>query len=79
MYYDIDGVLTRGRKLLPYTRDAFRKLVTSSGRFRVPTVFVTNAGNELRSSKAAKLSQILGIPVGLNFLFDLFIKINILF
>jgi len=24
---------------------------------------VTNAGNELRSSKAAKLSQILGVPV----------------
>ncbi|CAF1078098.1 unnamed protein product [Rotaria sordida] len=61
--FDIDGVLTRGRKLLPYTRDAFRKLVTTSGQFRVPTVFVTNAGNELRSSKAAKLSQILGIPV----------------
>lgn len=49
--------------MLPYTRDAFRKLVTTSGQFRVPTVFVTNAGNELRSSKAAKLSQILGIPV----------------
>jgi len=30
-------------------------------------VFVTNAGNELRSAKAAKLSQILGIPVGLSF------------
>ncbi|CAF4142078.1 unnamed protein product [Rotaria socialis] len=63
LLFDIDGVLTRGRKLLPYTRDAFRKLVTTSGQFRVPTVFVTNAGNELRSSKAAKLSQILGIPV----------------
>lgn len=63
LLFDIDGVLTRGRKLLPYTRDAFRKLVTTSGQFRIPTVFVTNAGNELRSSKAAKLSQILGIPV----------------
>ncbi|CAF1352025.1 unnamed protein product [Rotaria sp. Silwood1] len=63
LLFDIDGVLTRGRKLLPYTRDAFRKLVSTSGQFRVPTVFVTNAGNELRSSKAAKLSQILGIPV----------------
>ncbi|CAF4661983.1 unnamed protein product, partial [Rotaria magnacalcarata] len=28
LLFDIDGVLTRGRKLLPYTRDAFRKLVT---------------------------------------------------
>ncbi len=61
-------MLTRGRKLLPYTRDAFRKLVTTTGQFRIPTVFVTNAGNELRSSKAAKLSQILGIPVRLLFL-----------
>jgi ribonucleotide monophosphatase NagD (HAD superfamily) len=67
--FDIDGVLTRGRKLLPYTRDAFRKLVTTSGQFRVPTIFVTNAGNELRSSKATKLSQILGIQVRRIFFF----------
>ena len=63
LLFDIDGVLTRGRKLLPYTREAFKKLVTTNGKFRVPTVFVTNAGNELRSSKAAKLTQILGISV----------------
>lgn len=37
--------------------------MTTSGKFRIPTVFVTNAGNELRSSKATKLSQILGIQV----------------
>ncbi|CAF1293642.1 unnamed protein product, partial [Didymodactylos carnosus] len=61
--FDIDGVLTRGRKLLPYTREAFRKLVDFSGNFRIPTVFVTNAGNELRSSKATKLSHILGIQI----------------
>jgi hypothetical protein len=28
---------------------------------------VTNAGNELRSSKAAKLSQTIGIPVKIPF------------
>ncbi|CAF4534381.1 unnamed protein product [Rotaria socialis] len=61
LLFDIDGVLTRGRKLLPYTRDAFRNLVKANGEFRIPTLFVTNAGNELRLSKAAKLTQILGI------------------
>ncbi|CAF4797917.1 unnamed protein product [Rotaria sp. Silwood1] len=63
LLFDIDGVLIRGRKLLPFTRDAFRSLVKINGDFRIPTVFVTNAGNELRSSKAAKLTQILGIPI----------------
>ncbi|CAF4517553.1 unnamed protein product [Rotaria socialis] len=63
LLFDIDGVLTRGRKLLPYTRDAFRNLVKANGEFRIPTLFVTNAGNELRLSKAAKLTQILGISI----------------
>ncbi|CAF3671641.1 unnamed protein product [Rotaria sordida] len=63
LLFDIDGVLMRGRKLLPYTRDAFQSLVKTTGEFRIPTVFVTNAGNELRSSKAAKLTQILEIPI----------------
>lgn len=59
-------MLTRGRKLLPYTRDAFRNLVNHNGEFRVPTVFVSNAGNELRASKAAKLTQILSISVKIH-------------
>ncbi|CAF0731545.1 unnamed protein product [Adineta steineri] len=63
LLFDVDGVLTRGRKLLPYTREAFRKLVNSTGEFRIPTVFVTNASNELHTSKAAKLTQILEIPI----------------
>ena len=65
--FDIDGVLIRGGKLIPGTREAFRKLVKTEGEFRIPTIFITNAGNELRSSKAAKLSQILGIPVKIFF------------
>jgi ribonucleotide monophosphatase NagD (HAD superfamily) len=43
-------------------------LIKTTGEFRVPTIFVTNAGNELRSSKAAKLTHILGIPVNILFI-----------
>ncbi|CAF4390562.1 unnamed protein product, partial [Adineta steineri] len=34
-----------------------------TGEFRIPTIFVTNASNELHTSKAAKLTQILEIPI----------------
>ena len=53
----------RGRTLLPRTRDCFKLITDNKGKFKVPTLFVTNAGNELRSSKAAKLSQLLGVYV----------------
>jgi len=38
-------------------------ITDNKGKFKVPTLFLTNAGNELRSSKSAKLSQILGVQV----------------
>ena len=49
--------------MLPFAPNAFRKLVDDAGRFRVPTVFVTNAGNRMRRSKAEQLSSWLGIEV----------------
>jgi HAD superfamily hydrolase (TIGR01456 family) len=61
--FDIDGVIMRGSKVLPQAPGAFAKLVDESGRFRVPTVFVTNAGNTLRQTKADQLSNWLGVEV----------------
>ena len=39
------------------------RLVDNSGKFRVPTVFVTNAGNTLRKKKAEQLSTWLGVEI----------------
>ena len=61
--FDIDGVLVRGRKVLPFAPPAFARLVDENGKFRVPTVFVTNAGNTLRQSKADQLSEKLNVEV----------------
>ena len=64
LVFDIDGVLVRGKTLLPNTRKCFEMLVDAeTGRFRVPTVFLTNAGNELRRSKSLKLSSLLGVDI----------------
>lgn len=61
--FDVDGVLVRGNKVIPEAIKAFRKLVDSDEKFRVPVIFVTNAGNHLRSQKAQKLSETLGVKV----------------
>lgn len=61
--FDVDGVLVRGSQPLPAARQAFRRLADGSGRPRVPVVFLTNAGNCLRSAKAQELSQALGLQV----------------
>ena len=53
----------RGSKVLPQAPGAFAKLTDSSGKFRVPTVFVTNAGNCLRQTKADQLSNWLGVEI----------------
>uniref|UniRef100_A0A3Q3X3N3 Haloacid dehalogenase-like hydrolase domain-containing 5 n=1 Tax=Mola mola TaxID=94237 RepID=A0A3Q3X3N3_MOLML len=63
LLFDIDGVLVRGRMPIPAAKKAFEKLVDSQGQFVVPVVFVTNAGNCLRQTKADQLSHILGVPV----------------
>lgn len=62
--FDIDGVIVRGRTVLPSAPEAFQKLVNPATRqFEVPCVFVTNAGNSLRQEKADKLSEWLGVSV----------------
>ncbi len=63
--FDIDGVLVRGKRVLPFAQPAFRLLVdpADGGRFRVPSLFVTNAGNSMRKTKAAQLSDWLGVEV----------------
>ncbi|KAF4533280.1 hypothetical protein B566_EDAN010515 [Ephemera danica] len=63
LLFDIDGVIVRGKKVLPSVPESFRRLVDKDGKFRVPTVFVTNAGNALRSRKAQQLSTWLGINI----------------
>ena len=61
--FDIDGVIVRGKTVLPYAPQAFKKLVDANGKFRVPTVFVTNAGNTMRQKKANQLSSWLGVEI----------------
>ncbi|XP_064314654.1 haloacid dehalogenase-like hydrolase domain-containing 5 isoform X2 [Phalacrocorax carbo] len=61
--FDVDGVLVRGSQAVPAARQAFRRLADGGGRLRVPVVFLTNAGNCLRSAKARELSQALGLEV----------------
>ncbi|XP_006631174.2 haloacid dehalogenase-like hydrolase domain-containing 5 [Lepisosteus oculatus] len=63
LLFDIDGVLVRGKTPIPAAKKAFQKLVNAQGQFLVPVVFVTNAGNCLRQTKADQLSQILGVPI----------------
>ncbi|XP_062472585.1 haloacid dehalogenase-like hydrolase domain-containing 5 isoform X2 [Pezoporus occidentalis] len=59
--FDVDGVLVRGSQVVPAARLAFQRLADSSGRLRVPVVFLTNAGNCLRSARAQELSHALGL------------------
>ncbi|KAG8431218.1 hypothetical protein GDO86_019232 [Hymenochirus boettgeri] len=63
LLFDIDGVLVRGKTPIPAAKKAFQKLVDSQGQFMVPVVFVTNAGNCLRQTKADQLTHILGVPI----------------
>ena len=61
--FDIDGVFVRGKQVLPAAREAVKLLTDKAGRFRVPAVFLTNAGNKLPTTKAVELSDILGVNV----------------
>lgn len=63
LLFDIDGVIVRGKEVLPSALKCFQRLVDSEGKFRVPTVFVTNAGNTMRHDKAKQLSSWLKIEV----------------
>jgi len=62
--FDIDGVIVRGKNVLPTAPRAFQLLINQSNNtWNVPTIFVTNAGNTLRQEKADKLSSWLNVPV----------------
>ena len=64
LMFDIDGVIVRGRTVLPSAPDAFQLLYDSKlARWRIPSIFVTNAGNTLRQQKADQLSNWLNVPV----------------
>lgn len=61
---DIDGVICRGKQVLPGVREAFLQyLLDDKGAFTVPTVFVTNAGNMTRVDKAQALGEKIGIEI----------------
>ncbi|XP_066595532.1 haloacid dehalogenase-like hydrolase domain-containing 5 [Prorops nasuta] len=63
LLFDIDGVIVRGKTVLPPVPDAFKRLATEDGKFQIPTIFVTNSGNTTRKKKAAELSEWIGCKV----------------
>ncbi|XP_018519515.1 haloacid dehalogenase-like hydrolase domain-containing 5 isoform X1 [Lates calcarifer] len=63
LLFDIDGVLVRGRTPIPAAKQCFRNLVDRNGKYKVPVVFVTNAGNCMRQTKAEHLSHMLEVEV----------------
>ncbi|CAN9498778.1 unnamed protein product [Ophioblennius macclurei] len=63
LLFDIDGVLVRGKTPIPAAKQCFKYLVDRNGKYRVPVVFVTNAGNCMRQAKAEHLSQLLDVEV----------------
>ncbi|XP_036007698.1 haloacid dehalogenase-like hydrolase domain-containing 5 [Fundulus heteroclitus] len=63
LLFDIDGVLIRGRTPIPEAKQCFRNLVDRNGKYKVPVVFVTNAGNCMRQTKAEHLSHLLEVEV----------------
>lgn len=63
LIFDIDGVIVRGKSVLPPVAKCFRKLVDDSGKFRVPTIFVTNSGNARCSEKAEDLTKWIGVEI----------------
>ena len=43
--------------MLPGTKETFQLLTNGQRKFWLPTVFVTNAGNDLRQNKAKQLTN----------------------
>ncbi|KAG0195947.1 hypothetical protein BGX28_000335 [Mortierella sp. GBA30] len=57
--FDIDGVLIKGKQMIPQTRRALELLQENN----VPYIFLTNGGGVRESEKAAQLTKKLGIQV----------------
>lgn len=62
--FDIDGVLLRGRNVIPTAQKAIHKLEDSN----IPFIYLTNGGCETEEQKAEKLKKSLGVEVKLYFL-----------
>ena len=63
---------------MPSVPESFKLLTKSKNEFKVPTVFVTNSGNECRREKAADLTRWLGIPIDENQVVLSYSPLNIL-
>lgn len=63
LLFDVDGVIVRGKQVLSPVRESFKQLRGDNGKFRIPTLFVTNSGNSLCSQKAVDLSEWIGFEV----------------
>lgn len=65
--FDIDGVLIRGKSVLPTAREALRKVmsVRDGGVHPVgiPHILLTNGGGATEEAKAAQFSQLLDLPI----------------
>lgn len=62
-FFDIDGVFLRGKNILPEARSAFELMLDRRQKWKVPAVFVTNAGGMLKRDKAEQLSELFGVKV----------------
>lgn len=56
---DVDGVLLRGKTVLPGSPEALRVLM----KHQIPHVFITNGGGVLEAQKARELSLKLGVDI----------------
>ena len=64
LVFDIDGVIVRGKNVLPGAPETFKKLYDhSQEKWRIPAIFLTNAGNTLRQKKADQLTNWLNVPI----------------
>ncbi|GAB1864649.1 Cat eye syndrome critical region protein 5 [Camponotus japonicus] len=63
LIFDVDGVIVRGKQVLPPVKESFKRLQGENGKFRIPTLFVTNSGNSLCRQKAVELSNWIGFEV----------------
>ncbi|XP_057731774.1 uncharacterized protein YKR070W [Arachis stenosperma] len=61
--FDIDGVILLGNSPVGGSPAALRRLYDSTGRLRIPYVFLTNGGGFPEAKRASELSQILGINI----------------
>ncbi|KAF9084069.1 hypothetical protein BGX29_000321 [Mortierella sp. GBA35] len=57
--FDIDGVLIKGKQVIPQTRRALELLQEN----KIPYIFLTNGGGTLESEKADQLTKKLGLYV----------------